>query len=188
MRLMGRAVVLLAFCAALIGPVAAFAQEPSKIQAGGGYLYLVDPWAAFNSPVHPDSGHGWFAKVVGNATPHFGAVGEATGSYYDAFGHKGVRGAARIHSVLGGVRVRACCRVIAPFAHAVAGMVHSRFRSNPQLSSASDATERHFGMAFGGGADVRGIHVATDLMRVAHHADYSAWTWRIAAGVMLPGR
>jgi hypothetical protein len=187
MRLTRLAVVLLVFCA-FTGPMLAFAQEPSKIQAGGGYLYLVDPWAAFNSPVYPDSGHGWFAKVVGNATPHFGAVGEVTGSYYEAYGHKGVPGSARIHSVLGGVRVRTCCGVIMPFGHAIVGMVHSRFRGNPQLSSASDTTERRLGMAFGGGVDVRGFHVATDLMRVAHHADYSAWTLRIAAGVMLPGR
>ncbi len=35
---------------------------------------------------------------------------------------------------------------------------------------------------------IRGLHVATDVMRVQRPFDFSAWTFRIAAGVMLPGR
>ena len=166
---------------------AAFAQEPPKIQAGGGYMYIVDPWAAFNSPLTADAGAGWFAKVVGNVTPHIGAVGEVSASYYGAYGHRGIRGSARIYSVLGGMQFRPFSdAAVVPFAQAVAGTVHSRFRG--EVATFSDATERHFAMAFGGGADIRGFHVATDLMRVRHHDTDSAWTWRVGAGVMLPGR
>ena len=75
-------------------PVAALAQEPPKIQAGGGFMYIVNPWVAFNSPVSPDAGPSWFAKVTGHATPHFGVVGEASVSYYDGHGQRGIPGSA----------------------------------------------------------------------------------------------
>ena len=168
-------------------PAVAIAQDPPKFQAGGGYMYIVDPWAAFNNPVTPDVGGGWYAKVIGNWTPHFGPVGELSGNYYGGHGHKGVRGSARIYSFLGGMRVNPyCCAMVSTFAHAVVGMVHSRFRG--EAASFSNATERRFAFAFGGGADIRAVHVAADVMRVRHHENYSAWTWRIAAGVMLPSR
>ena len=189
MRLPRPAVGLLVLCAKFVSPCAVVAQEPPKIQAGGGYLHIVDPWAAFNSPVTPDFGHGWFAKVAGNATPHVGALGEVSGSYYGAYGHKGVRGSASIHGVMGGVMVHPlCCPRVAPFAQVLGGLVHSRFRDEEPQTSTFDVTERRFAVALGGGVDVRGVHVAADFMRVRHHELYSAWSWRIAAGIMLPGR
>ena len=161
-------------------PTAASAQEPPKIQAGGGFLYIARPSAFDGSQPHPDAAAGWFGKVVGNITPRLGAEAEVSGSYNDAYGYKGAQGTSRTYGVLGGARVRPfCCRTIAPFAHVIAGIVHSRFRGQPQTS------ERSFALAFGGGLDVRGFHVATDLVR---NSDFSAWTWRIATGVMLPGR
>jgi hypothetical protein len=67
-------------------------------------------------------------------------------------------------------------------------MMLSLFRGDPPQFSGSDVTERPFALAIGGGVDVRAFHVATDLVRLRHHENYSAWTWRIAAGVMLPGK
>ena len=62
---------------------------------------------------------------------------------------------------------------------------------NPKPSETAafaDVTERPFAMAFGGGVDIQMLHVGADLMRVRHHENYSPWTWRVAAGVMLPAR
>ena len=112
MRLRVR-IAILATCVSVAFASATFAQEPpQKIQAGGGFMYILDSSAAFRNPVTLEAGPSWFAKVTGHVTPHFGVVGEVSVSYFDAYGRRGVR----------------------------------------------------------------------------HHEDYSSWTWRDAAGVMLPGR
>jgi len=135
---MQRAVGIAAFLAGCVGilsmPCPAFAQETSKVQAGGGYMYVADPWVAFTNSVSTESGAGWFAKIVGNVTPHVGVVGEVSGTYHDALNHRGIKGAARVYGMLGGVRLRPfCCRVAAPFAHVMAGQfrLDSRFTINP---------------------------------------------------------
>ena len=185
------ALVLLAWVEFAALPTVAFGQEAPKIQAGGGYLTTYDLSAAFASPVFADRGHGWFFKLVGNVTPHFGAIAEVSGSYDDAFYHRGLPGSARVYSALGGALVRPfCCAFVVPFGHVLAGTLRSRFTgTGPRVDASSpDISEGHFVMAFGGGADVRGFHVATDLMRLQQHDDFSAWTWRVAVGVMLPGK
>lgn len=180
-------IAVVAACVSVALASATFAQEPPKVQAGGGYMHIVDPWAAFNSPMTPADGLSWYTRGIGNVTPQFGPIAEVSGSHYGGYGHKGIKGSARIYSILGGVRVSPlCCARVSPFAHALAGMVHSRFRG--EAASFADATESHCAFAFGGGADIRAAQVAADLMRVRHHENYSAWTLRISAGVMLPGR
>lgn len=173
------------FVAAL--PLRTFGQELPAVQAGGGYIHVMHPYAIVQTPAGTDgAGPAWFGEVVGNVDDHVAIVGQAAVGFYDAPGSRSQPGRARIESYLAGGRIRSrCCGLAMPFAHAMVGRLRSRWHFDPEAAGTSSAYS-YWGFSYGGGVDIAEFHVAADLMN-GRKPFNSEWTFRIVIGALFPG-
>jgi opacity protein-like surface antigen len=139
---------------ALLLPASALAQDTPKAEVFGGYSYLRgdgDGDPGFNL-------HGWNASVAGNLNKWFGLVLDFSGHYGGqsvTINTTRVRFDANSHSYLAGPRFSyRGNEKMTPFFHALFGGV--RAHGEGSLGSTNfSVTDTAFGMALGGGLDVK---------------------------------
>lgn len=147
----GTFAVLSSFAAA--SPVAA---QDQKGDVAFSYSILHD------SDIEETFPTGWSFAVNGNLNDVFGIVGEAGGNYktIDVFGSD-VN--LRVHTFMGGLRLRTESGKAVPFAQVLAGMARGSYSF---LGESDDSTE--FAVQPGGGVDFR----VTDRFGVRVQGDY----------------
>ncbi len=130
--------LLLAFCGVALLSLSAVAQNqaPPKVEIFAGYAYLHP--GDVNAPDN-NIPRGWGSNVTYNFTPHLGIGGDFGGHYSDT---------SDISTILFGPKLTLYNGDVArPFAHALFGLA--------RVSPAGFATDNTFGLALGGGLDLK---------------------------------
>ncbi|MGH9936514.1 MAG: outer membrane beta-barrel protein [Blastocatellia bacterium] len=162
----------------------ASAQDAPKAELYGGYS------AVFTQDF---TLHGWQASIAGNLNNWFGMAAEFGGAYDSDtvfLGGSNIRRKSTLYSYLFGPRFsRRGGGRMTPFVHALFGGVHAKAEVQGGVVN-GDATQNGFGMALGGGLDVK--LTETVALRVIQ-ADYfltrsqgdSVSNGRVSAGVVI---
>lgn len=130
--------LMLAFCCVALLSFNAMAQDqaPPKVEIFAGYAYLHP--GDVNAPDN-NIPKGWGTNVTYNFTPHWGIGGDFGGHYSDT---------SDISTILFGPKLTLYNGEVArPFAHALFGLA--------RVSPAGIPTDNTFGMALGGGLDLK---------------------------------
>jgi opacity protein-like surface antigen len=123
-----RKCILVIACVFLLLPISLLAQEAPKAEIFGGYSLVHTEGENF---------HGWNASVAANANKWVGVVADFSGYY---------KNGAKVHGFLFGPKFtyRDNERVT-PFVHSLFGVLHA----------SNGGSDNAFGMALGGGIDVK---------------------------------
>lgn len=191
--------ILLFIGLTLFMPLMVLAQDAPKVEIFGGYSYFRTPSGFFSnqfggpytSIVDNPSLNGWTVSVAGNANSWLGVVADVGGYYARAKTSTFIHGVVPT-STLGNTNVKLYSFLfgpqlsyrknehVTPFIHALFGGVRETF--GPEISVGGSKTD--FGMAFGGGVDVKvAEHAAIRVIQ----ADYmrSRFGWKAENNVRL---
>jgi hypothetical protein len=183
-NLLGIAVAVLACSAAL--PALGRAQELPPVQAGGGYIYVKTPGELLRTPTGTTGGVALFGEVVGNLDELVAVVGHVAVGFYDAPSSRSQPGRARSETFLAGARFRSrCCANVTPFAQTMAGRMRSTWQFE-EPASTPPLKHSYWGFLFGGGVDIKELHVAAELAKA--HTLNREWTLRLTIGALFPSR
>ena len=176
-------VAVIAFAAL---PAMASAQDLPPVQVGGGYIYVKTPGELLRTPTGTTGGVALFGEVIGNLDELFAVVGHVAVGFYDAPSSRSQPGRAHGEAFLAGARVRPrCCTSVTPFAHAMAGRMRSTWQFEEPVST-PPVKHSYWGFAFGGGIDIKELHVAAELAKA--NTINREWTLRLTIGALFPSR
>jgi opacity protein-like surface antigen len=166
---------LIAWAALLVcAALPAAAQDAPRAELFGGYSY-----ARLDAPGPTKNLHGWNAAVQGNLNDWFGLVADFSGHYGERLGQR-----VSTHQALFGPRLT-LRGPVSPFVHALFGVA----RGNAGLFG-SNSSEAAFGMAVGGGLDVKlRDHVNLRLIQgdylMTRFFDRRQDSFRLSAGLVF---
>ena len=125
----------------------ALAQDASRAEASAGYSSMRDYDGDATFP------RGWFASLGADVAGPLAVVGDVSGSY-KSMGGLDVRVGVRIHTFMGGPRVRWRGHRVAPYAQMLFGVARTATTFRLPEETLSDA-RHNFAIAPGGGIDVQ---------------------------------
>jgi len=154
-----------------------FAADAPKAEVFGGFSLLHASEGSFSSDTVNLGG--WAASVTGNLNRYFGVTGEISGQYKNEV--DGVTIDAKLHNFLFGPQVGYRSGKVRTFAHALFGVSHL---------TGTGVSENAFGMALGGGLDVKvnkmvSVRLAQADLLQTRFFDDTQNHFRYQAGIVL---